>query len=222
MRLAVSFSGGRDSLVVLHQAIQEDPNIPVVFVDTTITLPESLEYIKWLADEWGLNLHIYKPRHDFWWWLERKKIWPTKNMRWCLTKLKEQPFRQARRDLNLDGYITGLRRKESLRRHAWAKKSWHKISRYWLINPILDWSHEDVRRYIKKHNLPINPCYKLYGWSECWYCPYMGKATAIKIYTRHPEFAEKIMEYEKRIGASFYFHKKVYISELLKQTTLHL
>lgn len=52
----MSFSGGRDSLVVLHRAIQEDPDIPVVYVDTTISLPECNEYVEALAEEWSLNL----------------------------------------------------------------------------------------------------------------------------------------------------------------------
>jgi|GEM_PF-4465800 len=45
-------------------ALQENPNINVVYVDTTISLPECNEYMEWLADEWGLNL-IKASRLDF-------------------------------------------------------------------------------------------------------------------------------------------------------------
>ena len=36
----VSFSGGKDSTVLLHIARQVDPDIPAVFVDTGLEFPE--------------------------------------------------------------------------------------------------------------------------------------------------------------------------------------
>ncbi len=220
MRLAVSFSGGKDSLVVLHISLQQDPEIPVVFIDTTLTLPETLEYVKWLADEWGFNLYIFKPEHDFWWWLERKMIWPQKNRRWCFTKLKAEPLMRARSRLDLDGYLTGLRAKESHWRRRWKYKSWNKTLRYWLVNPILDWSKQDVEAYIEKHNLPVNPCYKLYGTASCWYCPFHKKTEVMKIAEAHPEFIERLAEYEERYGPAFYFSRPVSALEFIYQNEL--
>jgi len=221
-KLAVSFSGGKDSLVVLHQIIQSDPDIPVVFVDTTLTLPENLEYVKWLADEWGLNLHIYRPRRDFWYWLERKRIWPQKNRRWCFTKLKEEPFKRARRDLGLVGFITGLRREESHWRKSWQRKTWNRRMRYWLVNPIIDWSKQDVEAYIKKHNLPVNPCYRLYGAANCWYCPFARKSEVLRLAEIHPELIEQLSKYEERYGPAYYFGRHVYSREFLQQERLIL
>ena len=221
MRLAISFSGGKDSLVVLHRLLQKDPSLPVVFVDTTISLPENLEYVKDLADEWGFDLKIYRPPKDFFKVLLEKRIWPRKNTRWCYTYLKMKAFQKALWELGLDGFYTGLRKEESSRRKDRPIRYWNVKARYWLVNPIIDWSKEQVEAYIRKHQLPINPCYKLYGTTGCWYCPFLTKQKVVRIALRHPELMEKLIPYEEILEPAFYFNGKPYsVKEILAQTPL--
>ena len=221
MRLAVSFSGGKDSLVVLHQLLQKDPNILVIFVDTTISIPENVEYVKNLADEWGFDLRIYKPPKDFFTKLLEKRIWPRKNTRWCYTELKMRAFQKALRELGLDGFYTGLRREESIRRRDRPIKYWNVKARYWLVNPIIDWSSRDVEVYIKKHDLPLNPCYRFYGTTGCWYCPFLTKEKVMRIALRPPELMERLIPYEEIIEPAFYFKDRpCSVKEILAQTSL--
>lgn len=58
----LAFSGGKDSLVVLHLARQVDPDVPVVFFDSGLEFPETYQYLDQLADTWRLNLHTYPAR----------------------------------------------------------------------------------------------------------------------------------------------------------------
>jgi len=221
MRLAISFSGGKDSLVVLHRLLQKDPSLPVVFVDTTISLPENLEYVKDLADEWGFDLKIYRPPKDFFTLLMEKRIWPRMNTRWCYAELKMKAFQKAARDLGLDGFYTGLRREESWRRRDRPIKYWNVKTRYWLVNPIINWTESQVQAYIRKHNLPVNPCYRLYGTTGCWYCPFLTKQKIVRIALRHPELMEKLIPYEEMIEPAFCFNGKLYsVEEILAQTPL--
>ncbi len=37
----VAFSGGKDSLVTLHLALQADPDVPVAFFDSGLEFPET-------------------------------------------------------------------------------------------------------------------------------------------------------------------------------------
>ena len=46
----VSFSGGKDSTVLLHIARQMYPDIPAVFVDTGLEYPEIRDFVKSIAD----------------------------------------------------------------------------------------------------------------------------------------------------------------------------
>lgn len=42
----VSFSGGKDSTVLLHQVRRIYPNVPAVFVDTGLEYPEIRDFVK--------------------------------------------------------------------------------------------------------------------------------------------------------------------------------
>lgn len=54
----VSWSGGKDSTVVVDLARQVDPHIPVVFFDSGLQFPETIQYLQDLTDAWRLNVHV--------------------------------------------------------------------------------------------------------------------------------------------------------------------
>ncbi len=54
----VAFSGGKDSLAVLHLTRQVDPAVPVAWFDSGLEYPEHRSYIHDLADSWNLNLDV--------------------------------------------------------------------------------------------------------------------------------------------------------------------
>ncbi len=69
-KTVVSCSFGKDSLVVLHLALQNNPDVPVVFNDTGVEHPETIQFAKYLTKEWNLNLTIARPS-DPWFKLGR-------------------------------------------------------------------------------------------------------------------------------------------------------
>lgn len=54
----VSWSGGKDSTVVVDLARQVDPHIPVVFFDSGLQFPETIDYLYDCASAWALNFHV--------------------------------------------------------------------------------------------------------------------------------------------------------------------
>lgn len=56
----VSFSGGKDSTVLLDLVRQVNPNIPAVFVDTGLEYPETKEFVKTID-----NVTILRPKMSF-------------------------------------------------------------------------------------------------------------------------------------------------------------
>lgn len=54
----VSWSGGKDSTVVVDLARQVDPHIPVVFFDSGLQFPETVRYLEDLAEAWQLNYQV--------------------------------------------------------------------------------------------------------------------------------------------------------------------
>lgn len=61
----LAFSGGKDSLAVLHLALQAEPNLPVVFFDSGLEFPETLTYLDQIAAllsvPGGIQIYPAKP-----------------------------------------------------------------------------------------------------------------------------------------------------------------
>ncbi|MBU8820942.1 phosphoadenosine phosphosulfate reductase family protein [Mycolicibacterium goodii] len=60
----VSWSGGKDSTVVVDLARQVDPNVPVVFFDSGLQFPETLQYLEDLSEAWRLNFTVIPAEPD--------------------------------------------------------------------------------------------------------------------------------------------------------------
>ena len=59
-KVYVSFSGGKDSTVLLDLVRQVNPNIPAVFIDTGLEYPETKEFVKTID-----NVTILRPKMSF-------------------------------------------------------------------------------------------------------------------------------------------------------------
>jgi phosphoadenosine phosphosulfate reductase len=191
-KIAIAFSGGRDSLVAMHLALAAKPDIPVMFINTGIEFPESVAYIRELAKNWNFNFHEVKPNGDFWRITEEKGI-PVggrgnttfmnrlseesgvKLSNSCCKHLKEKPVRQFFKKHGLEGMITGLRIEESLMRKlnfadygALRYSSDYNALVCW---PLYSWTEADISRYLEQNDLPINPIYEMgYRRLGCWPC----------------------------------------------------
>ena len=191
-KVAVAFSGGQDSLVALHLALQIKPDIPVMLVNTGIEFPETLTYVRQLAQKWGLNYYEANAQVNFWRLTEEQGIpvagrGNTTFMRGlsekagvklsnsCCRRMKETPARRFYTEHDIEGTVTGLRVSESLMRKmnfadygALRYSSTYKTLISW---PLYAWRDEDITNYIDKFNLPLNPIYGMgYQRVGCWAC----------------------------------------------------
>jgi phosphoadenosine phosphosulfate reductase len=77
----------------------------------------------------------------------------------CCAARKVEPLNRALKDL--DAWMTGLRREQAVTRADVRKievdKDHGGIVK---INPLVDWSHEEVWAYIRKNNVPYNRLHK--------------------------------------------------------------
>ncbi len=77
------------------------------------------------------------------------------NRKTCCGVRKVEPLRRAL--ANADAWITGLRRSQSLTRSDAQIIEWDKANEKIKINPLIDWSLDQVRDYIKKNKVDVNP-----------------------------------------------------------------
>jgi len=194
----VCISGGKDSSVIQDLCIQAGVKCEFCHNHTSVDHPETVYFIrreqKRLQDlGYTFRVEIPRDRHGkqktMWNQIPRKAL-PLRNQRWCCKELKE--FGGEGRYC-----ITGVRWAESSRRakdrnvHEVQGNSKKEniifnndndmrrklsemclIKRNFVLNPIIDWSDDDVWEYIEYADLPVNPLYKQ-GWNRvgCIGCP---------------------------------------------------
>lgn len=170
-QVAVAFSGGKDSEVVLHLCLQVMSNVPVVFNNTGVEYPQTVKFVAELQESWSLNLIVTHPEKSFWDCVEQYGF-PLKSKRRgkanrgarCCYWLKEKPMLQAIRENGWLGYFTGETASESYMRMFVARdkgtcshlKDWNVCK----IKPILWWTEDEVWQFIEDNNLPFNEAYK--------------------------------------------------------------
>ncbi len=193
----VSFSGGKDSTVVSDIVRRAYANQSIIhaFGNTTLELPETLEYISRFKKNNNKTPFIEsKSKHNFINVCEKIGP-PSRVMRWCCTVFKTGPIGQTFSGLSATKPILtyyGVRRSESSRRSKYKsiEKS-PKISQQTVVAPIINWNNVDIWLYILERNLDFNHSYRL-GFSRvgCWACPSNSSWSFFLTRIYHPELSE--------------------------------
>lgn len=195
---AVSFSGGKDSIVVsrlVRDALQKN-DVMHFLADTTLELPDTYYYLKTFRKE-----NIYtplldsKPNSDFF-SLCRYLGPPSRLERWCCTIFKTSNFNSFVKSLpggrNLLTFM-GIRRTESSNRKKYERTQKNsKISKQIVCMPVIDWSDFDVWLYIIYKKLLFNNAYKIgYRRVGCWCCPNNSIWSELLTAIYYPELYDK-------------------------------
>lgn len=147
--IEVSYSGGKDSDVILELAKMAGIPFEAVYKQTTLDPPGTTKHVK----EMGAT--IVRPEMTFLQLVE-KWGWPTRRARFCCRVLKEYKVH--------DRAIQGIRRCESKRRGKRYKEPevcrvYRKKDKVRVYLPILEWTDEDVERFIKERGIKCAPVY---------------------------------------------------------------
>lgn len=188
--VAVSFSCGKDSLVVLDLASRLGIK-KAVFSDTTIEFDETYEYLELIKDFY--NIDVVKPSNDFFTLVESLDL-PSRRYRWCCDVVKFAPLSRYAEKNGIVAFITGLRRDESRRRECYDMINFNPSMSIPQVNPILDWSSEDIWNYINKYEIPYNSLYENFTRVGCWCCPYRSKGDWKLIENLYPEKFQKLKD----------------------------
>jgi phosphoadenosine phosphosulfate reductase len=162
-RAAIGTSFQGSGLVMMHLAKVAGLRFPVFTLDTGLLFPETLQLHKRLEDFFGWKIESIVPDLT----LEQQAgaygpaLW-TRDPDLCCTIRKVLPLQSKLQDL--DCWITGLRRNQSEARagigvielYALSGTSGPDIVK---LNPMANWSREEIWEYIRLHNIPNNPLY---------------------------------------------------------------
>jgi 3''-phosphoadenosine 5''-phosphosulfate sulfotransferase (PAPS reductase)/FAD synthetase and related enzymes len=204
MPITVSFSGGKDSLVVLNIARKAVPKLTAFFADTGLEFPETVEYVERFTRESGIELKVERAGDAFG---ENFPAFgpPAKDFRWCCKVCKLGPishFLASGEVITIDG----KRRYESFQRGGIGAVERNPfVPGQTSIYPIRDWRAIEVWLYIRMEHLPYNPLYDQ-GFERigCWLCPSALQAEYVRMKELHPEkfdeWQEKLHSWARESG----------------------
>ena len=147
--IEISYSGGKDSDVILELAKMAEIDYQAIYKNTTIDPPGTIAHCR----EKGVT--VLQPEKSFFKIIEEKGF-PTRRARFCCSVLKEYKV--------LDRAVQGIRRSESTSR----AKRYHEpeICRLYgkgekarIYLPILEWTDDDVARFISERGIKCHPLY---------------------------------------------------------------
>lgn len=157
-KIGLGFSGGTDSLVLLHLALPLKPDIPVIFVDTQHEFLETYKFVEKVKEKYNLNFSEVKAEEDR--LNEFKEKFGLKTPEFtetCCNYHKIAPMMKAIGDFGFDAFLVGLRGVEHEER---AKETFFSPRETHIrVHPLLFWRKEDVLEYVKKNNIECNPIY---------------------------------------------------------------
>lgn len=200
--LMITYSGGKDSQVLVALAERAGINFEVVNSHTTADAPETVYFIRDRfkeLEERGIKCTIIMPTYkgkpvSMWTLIPQKLVPPTRIMRYCCAVLKETTghnrfiatgvrwAESTQRKLNRG--IMEINHRDKEKRIVMMADNSEKRQLFetcalkgkMTVNPIVDWSDEDVWDYMNAEHLPVNPLYcegqKRVG---CVGCPMAGK-----------------------------------------------
>jgi len=176
----LAFSGGKDSQCIYHLAEMAGVKFDAHFSVTTVDPPELIRFIK----KYYPSVEFIKPEITMWQLIPKKLMPPTRIMRYCCEKLKEGGGSDRI-------VVTGIRWAESnKRKKRQIVEQCFKNKHRTFVNPIIDWSDQDVWEFIKSNDLSY--C-KLYDQGQkrigCVMCPLQGKDGMLRDMVRWPKIS---------------------------------
>lgn len=209
-------SGGKDSAVVDALLQMAGVKYDSHYAITTVDPPELTKHIK----KYYPYTERMKPKETMWELIPRKRMPPTRRVRYCCKILKEEGgqgrfcvtgvrweesgARRKRKNVEYDVY--GSKAKEAIlqREEFYLMNDNDKKRRMiencqikgkHIINPIINWTEKDVWRFIHGTNTPYCELYDQ-GWKRigCIGCPMAGVEGRLKEFERYPWYKEKYIK----------------------------
>ena len=154
-RMAVASSFGGDAVVLIDIAVRNVKNLRVFTLDTDFLFPETYELIERVQDRYGIQVERTRPdlspaqqaaRHGEALWSREPNL--------CCQIRKVDPLKV--KVAELDAWISGIRRDQTASRASARKLEWDAHFGLVKLNPLADWTTEQIWAYVRANGLPYN------------------------------------------------------------------
>ena len=159
-RIVFSTNLGLEDQAILHAIAESGANIDLFTLDTGRLFPEVLETVEVSEIRYGIRIRLVAPEaREVEALVARDGVFGFKNSvenrKACCEVRKVRPLNRELK--GAQGWITGIRREHSDERAGAPLAGWDDDRALVKVNPVADWSTQDLTAYIAANNIPVNP-----------------------------------------------------------------
>lgn len=157
--VALSSSLGAEDQVLTDMIFKIDKNSKVFTLDTGRLHSETYKVMDETNLKYGVKLEVFFPKFE-----DVEKLYLTQgvnghfdnidNRKNCCNIRKIEPLKRALKGVDI--WITGLRASQSVTRTNLPIIEWDENFKVIKLNPLINWSEDDVWEYIKTNKVPYN------------------------------------------------------------------
>lgn len=173
-RIALSSSLSIEDQVLTHMIVQINPKTRIFTLDTGRLFPQTYQLIDSTNLTYNIKIEVFFPDYN-----EVQKMVKEEGINLfynsiesrhrCCAIRKLEPLRRAFK--GLDVWICGLRHQQSVTRKDMKLVEWDDMHGLIKINPLINWTEDEVREYIHEYHVPYNrlfdKCYPSIGCEPC-------------------------------------------------------
>jgi phosphoadenosine phosphosulfate reductase len=158
-RIAFSTSLSWEDQVITHHIFSQNLPIRVFTLDTGRMFPETYSVLNSTRERYKKEIEVYFPQATSVQELVTKKgassfYESLENRKECCFIRKVEPLNRALDDV--DCWITGIRAEHSDNRKELSIVEFDEQRQIQKVNPLANWTLDDVKEEIKKHTIPYN------------------------------------------------------------------
>lgn len=158
-KIALSTSLGAEDQALTHMLVNINQDTRIFTLDTGRLFPETYDLISRTSKKYKKEIEVFFPDTDLVQEMVKAKginlfYDSIDNRKRCCHVRKIEPLQRAFK--GLDAWICGLRAQQAVTRSDAQVFEWDEVNQIIKINPMVDWTEEQLWEYIKTNKVPYN------------------------------------------------------------------
>lgn len=158
-KIALSTSLGAEDQALTYMVVNINPNTRIFTLDTGRLFPETYDLLSRTSKKYKKEIEVFFPEKELVQEMVKAKgvnlfYDSIENRKQCCHVRKIEPLQRAFK--GLDAWICGLRAQQAVTRSNAQVFEWDEVNNIVKINPLVDWSEEQLWDYLKQNKIPYN------------------------------------------------------------------
>lgn len=158
-RIALASSLSLEDQTITYMMVGIDPQARIFTLDTGRLFPQTYRLIDRTCLTYGIKMEVFFPDYREVQRMVREEginlfLNSVASRHRCCAARKLEPLRRALG--GLDVWVCGLRREQAVTRRSMRCVEWDDMHGLIKLNPLIDWTEEEVRQYVHEHHVPYS------------------------------------------------------------------